>query len=350
MFTPKSKTKSSNNGDKSNNRKKPARIKSLLVITGSVVLVLVSVWLVSNKQFVIDTTTALTYNPSDSIAEIVSRAGYTEKGKLYFYASRPAIQDSDNFNESCPRIEEGNPILGCYSTSGRIYVYNVTDEDLDGIEDVTATHEMLHAVWARLSQDERTELTAELKTEYEAVASDSLKTRMEYYERNEPDQFYNEIHSILGTEVANLSTELEDYYSEYFDRSAVLNLYENYNSTYDDLHSRASELEESMSTLATSINEEKEAYDADLLSYTEDVTDFNTRANNGSFTSQEQFNSERSALVARESQLDEQREAINADIETYNSYYTEYQSISDKIQGLNNSIDSMDDVEAPSSI
>ncbi len=48
-----------------------------------------------------------------------------------------------------------NAILGCYNPSSRdIYIYNVTNSELDGVKEVTAAHEMLHAAWERLSESE----------------------------------------------------------------------------------------------------------------------------------------------------------------------------------------------------
>ena len=106
---------------------------------------------VVNRQQIIDEITLWQYQPSEQIATIASRAKMSDTGKRMFYISKPQIKSANEFNEDCRRVEKGNAILGCYNqSSGEIYVYDVTNPELDGVKEVTAAHEMLHAAWARL--------------------------------------------------------------------------------------------------------------------------------------------------------------------------------------------------------
>mgnify|MGYP004417278971 CR=1 FL=1 len=224
-------------------------------------------------------------------------------------------------------------------------MYNVTDQQLDGMKEVTAAHEVLHAVWQRTSEADQQKLAALLKAAYQRVSDEALKTRMEYYERTEPGEFINELHSILGTETANLGPELEAYYSQYFNRSKVLALHDNYSKLYAQLSSRADELFKEMTATGAAIDAASKAYDQALATFSADVQSFNQRANAGSFTSNAAFNRERAALTARSTQLEADREAINAQIATYNSYHSEYQEIGKQLKTLNEGMDSYHSIE-----
>lgn len=333
-----------------NSDKKRHSFKPIVGFIVSGLLVAVSVFLLTHRQYVVDAVAVMTYSPSSKITTITDDVKFTTKGKFIFYASRPVVESQDDFNGSCPRQESSSPILGCYTTEGRIYVYDVTNEKLDGIQQVTAAHEMLHAAWARTSSSDKAKLETELKAAYSKVSDASLKERMDYYQRTEPGEFANELHSILGTEVANLGSSLEAYYDQYFDRSAVLAQHDKYSSAYTELYAQATELSQKMTELASSIQTRQAAYEEKLQTYSADVSSFNTRARSGQFTSESQFYAERSALTARLNALDAEREAINSNIETYNSYSTEYESIANQIEGLNESIDSFNQLDAPSSV
>ncbi len=274
----------------------------------------------------------------------------TDKGRFTFYATHPVIESQAAFNQSCPRQETGNPILGCYTTDDRIYIYNLTNAELDGMEEVTAVHEMLHAVWSRMSVGERSRLSDELMTAYNNLADQELKTRMEYYQRTEPGEFTNELHSILGTEVANLGSSLESYYGRYFSRSDVLALHTKYSSVYKALYDRADELYKAMDTLSASIESRSKEYDSASEKLTTDINSFNARADSGAFTSNAQFYQERSALIARSNALEAERKAINDAIDQFNTYHTEYTKISDQIEVLNESIDSFKQIDKTPSV
>ena len=325
-------------------------------VTGSVitllvcgVIILASAWVFLNRQQVLDAINVWTYHPSADVAAIEQRTDMTPKGQFIFYATKPEISDAANFNKECPRQEVGNPILGCYTTADRIYIYNLTDAQLDGMKEVTAAHEMLHAVWQRTSDSDKKRIGALITAAYNKLDNPELKARMDYYQRTEPGEFVNELHSILGTEISNLGPDLESYYSQYFNRADVLALHDRYNNFYTGLSSQASDLYNQMKTLGASIDARSAAYNQEASQLSADITNFNNRANSGGFTSENQFNSERAALVTRSNQLDAERTAINADINTYNQYYNQYQAIAAQIQTLNNSMDSYQSLQkAPS--
>lgn len=328
---------------------KTSRAGAVTAFLVSALFVAAALWLFFNRQYAIDQVSVWSYQPSSAVATLSQKVKFTDKGKFIFYATKPELESQEAFNKECPRQETGSPILGCYTTDDRIYVYNLTNAQLEGMEEVTAAHEMLHAVWYRTSASDKEKLTTELQAAYEKLDDTELKTRMEYYQRTEPGEFANELHSILGSEKASLGEPLESYYSQFFNRAAVLKLHDQYSGVYKALYDRADTLYANMQSLAATIESTSTAYDAAVKQLSADISSFNTRAQNGGFTSQSQFNSERSALIRRTNALDAQRAAINNDIATYNGYYNEYQAIAKQIEVLNNSIDSFQQIqEAPS--
>ena len=322
--------------------------RNVITFLISGVIVASALWVIFNRQHVLDTATNWTYEPTVSITTIVERTDLTDKGKFMFYATKPEVLERDAFNNECPRQEAGSPILGCYTANDRIYMYNVTDEKLDGMKEVTAAHEILHAVWYRSSNEEQERLGTLLKEAYQRIDDDALTARMDYYERTEPGEFVNELHSILGTETANLGDELETYFGQFYNREKVLALHNNYSQRYYQLSQRADTLFAEMEKLSKSIDDSSKEYNAALTAYSEDVETFNSRANAGGFESNSQFYTERAALTQRSNQLESDRQVINALIATYNTYYEEYQKIGEQLELLNDSMDSYRTIkEAP---
>ena len=330
--------------------KKHSLTRSIIGGSLSIIILAVAGFLLLNQQYVKDQITVWAYKPASDVQSIESRIDFSDKGKFYFYATQPEVDGADTFNADCPRQEVGNPILGCYA-SGRIYVYDVTNAQLDGIEEVTAAHEMLHSVWERMSDSDHTRIGALLEAEYKTLGSNTdLTERMGYYQRTEPGQFDNELHSILGTEIGGLSPELESYYKQYFnDRQKVVDLHSKYDTVFKKLRAQSDSLYSELTSLGSSIETRSTQYDADVKQLSADITAFNARANNGNFSSISQFNAERAALLARSDKLDADRASISSDIDTYNAKYAEYQKVSSEIEALNKSIDSIKDLQpAPS--
>ena len=310
------------------------------------VILFVSFVLYANRQLISDLTINLFFEPSASVADLGSDLKLTDTGQRIYYATQPKMLGSTDFNDFCPRLEEKNPILGCYTSKDRIYMYDVSTNELDGIEQVTAAHELLHAIWYRMSDDERQTVGDLLVEEYDNITDEALKSRMDYYERNEPGQFTNELHSIIGTELVDISNELEAHYANYFsDRSTVVGYYTEYHSVYDELYDRAEQLYSDIESMGQQIIELSDTYQTDVNQLTADIADFNSRANSGFFSSQQEFYSERSVLVSRTDELESRRNSINDLVNSYNAKVAEYQEVAAKIDTLNESIDSMQSVD-----
>lgn len=313
-------------------------VTSLIVL---VVSITAAALLFLNRQLIVDQLSVWQYKPNEAVVQLAKRATMSDHGEFYFYASQPAIEAAPRFNEKCAKKEESAAILGCYD--GRnIYIYDVTDPQLDGIREVTAAHEMLHAAYDRLSGDEKAKVNALLEVEYEKLKDNvEFAERMAFYARTEPGERANELHSIVGTEVANISPELETYYKKYFnDRSAVVVLHEKYANVFLALQKRSDEISKQLEEMAQSIDAKSAEYNSAIAKLNSDIATFNAKSSSGGFSSQAQFQAEKNTLLTRAKQLEQSRNSINALISQYNQLRQELEAIASQSEALNRSINS----------
>jgi hypothetical protein len=297
--------------------------------------------LITNRQYITDQVGVWSYQPTSEIERFATRAGMNDTGKFYFYASRPSLESADSFNRECARREQAVAVLGCYNGVS-IYIYDIQDATLDGIREVTAAHEMLHAAYARLSSSDRRKVDELLEAEYTLLRQDTtFADRMAFYDRSEPGERYNELHSIIGTEVATLQPELEMYYDRYFgDRHSTVALYAAYSGVFLEVQQHADALSAQLTQLGDTIEQETAAYNSDTAQFNADATAFQRRVEAGGFADQATYDSERGLLVARAELLDSQRTTINAMVEHYESLRAELHEVAQQSEALNRSIDS----------
>ncbi|RYX78774.1 hypothetical protein EON76_03605 [bacterium] len=301
------------------------KFRSFSGLVVGVGLTTIAILLFLNKQYVYDTLSFYQYEPTAAVAGIAERTTMTDKGRFYFYASHPRIDGAQAFNQECNRHEESSAILGCYN-GDRIFVYDVTDAQLDGIKEVTATHEMFHAVYQRMSQDERNRLNQLLQDEYKKHADNKeLADRMAFYERTEPGQENNELHSILGTEFGGLSPELEGHYVKYVaNRQVIVDLHTKYAAVFNTLKSKSESLAAQLKQLGSTIESDSASYNKSVGKLNTAIQSFNARAASGDFSSQAAFNREKNQLMSQISQLDASKNAIDRSVATYESLRLEY--------------------------
>ena len=323
------------------------KISKIIGLLTAFLLFGASLWTVFNWQLVVDYASVYDFSPDPDIKALVTDSGMSEKGEFPFYSSYPRITDAEEFNSACQRQERSSPILGCYvPKTNRIFIYNVDNQDLKGIKEVTAAHEMLHVAYSRLSQRERDWLEPRLEAAYSRLANDKLRTRMDYYAKAEPGEKLNELHSILPTEYADLGQELNDYYAKYFDnRQAAIKLYSDYSQVFYELEDEARGLESKLESDVKQINADTSQYQADIQMFNQEVATFNQRASSGYFKSQTEFNSARSELVARTYAFEARKTALDQKIDEYNVNVDRLNQLGLKIDKLNKSIDSHKGVE-----
>lgn len=307
----------------------------------SALLIAGSIWLWVERQYVVDAIQYNQYTPTATVKEVANQAGLTDDALFTFYATHPSVESSSEFNKHCQRKEADSPILGCYA-GNRIFIFNVTDERLKGIKAVTAAHELLHAEYERLPDSEKKRLQPLLQAAYRRVTNADLEARMKYYEKTEPGEAFNELHSILGTEYASLGTDLENHYKKYFEnRAALVALHQKVEQTFNTLSEEADLLVNQIEKLAHTINGDTKQYNADVSGLNAAVTAFNARAQQpGGFTTQQEFQAERQKLLARSNALAEFRQQIQANIAEYKTLLAKLDAINTQSASLNASLDS----------
>ncbi len=296
----------------------------------------------------LDQWRAAQFSPPQDIQTITKKLSFTDRGKQIFYATAPEINDSAEFNDHCKSTERTSAILGCYYRD-RIYVYHIQNEELSGALEVTAAHEMLHAAYARLNIFERKRVDALVEQEYETIKDDvAIKQIMQYYHQAEPGDELNELHSIIGTTFGDLPSELEQYYARYFtNRAQIVALNQQYTSVFTRLNTESEALQQQLKTEAPTIKAEIDRYMADLTQLNQDIQTFNQRAQDGSFANQSDFQTARSALIARSNEMTTRQTTLNSQIDRYNDDVTALNKLAVRADQLNKSING---VSAPGGV
>jgi len=209
-----------------------------------------------NRYNIYDYIKLRDYTPPASIAKLAADDTLTTKSRKIFYVNRPVISDRQAFRQEC--LANSKPeqtiVLGCYN-GVRIYIFKVDDPQLDGVEQVTAAHEMLHAAYDRLSSSQRKHIDELVMSEYKKLNDPRINGLADSYSKQEPGSVPNEMHSILGTEVGDLSPELESYYAQYFtNRQKVVAFANTYQQKFTDLKDAVDRLDADLALRKTEID------------------------------------------------------------------------------------------------
>lgn len=321
--------------------KKSHRLSIVISIIACCIFSTLSALAIINRQYIVDQFVVWQFEASSEVISLVESGGMNDYGRFLYLASEPTLESTQKFNSECERTEAVVSILGCYK-QGRIYLYNIKAAELDGIRETTAVHETLHAAYTRLDDKEREKVDALLEVEFKKLEKiPEYKDLMEFYAVSEPGQRSNELHSIVGTEVAIVSPELEVYYSKYFsNRQNIVKLCLKYKSVFTALDAKAADLLDKMNKLSDSIVADVADYNNQTIILNSEINMFNAKASGGGFSNQSQFNSARAVLVNRLSALEDRRIAIQSDMKLYGTYVEDYNAISTQSTKLTNSIDS----------
>lgn len=317
---------------------RPLKFSRILL---SLCLIALSVGVIWQHNLIYDSWQAYRFQPEDSVAAMADETGMNDRGQLLFFASHPTLMRGEDFNQACESTERNTMVIGCYD--GRdIYLYDVDNQELAGVEQVTAAHEMLHAAYDRLSTRQRRQVDVMLQQQADGLKqSAEFSERMDAYATTPAEDRLNELHSILGTEVRQLSDELEAYYRRYFtDRSKVVELFEQYSGVFRELQLESDALVDFLDNLARQINERGDRYRSNSRQLAVEIRQFNRRARDGDFSSQSAFAAERAALVERSNQLESEYRSIQRMIERYNQQKAHYDEVALHLTQLNNSLDS----------
>ncbi len=275
----------------------------LLGLLTSLVIVAVGLW---QAQNIVDWWRLRGYTPPAAISALADRTAMTAFGRHLFYVNRPQILEGDAFNDQCRSAAEQSIVLGCYISGDRgIFLFGVTDERLDGVVETTAAHEMLHAAYNRLSVREKRRVDGMLESYYKNDLKDErIKRTIDAYRQSEPRDVVNEMHSIFGTEIASLPSELETYYQKYFtNRSTVTTMAAHYQAEF------------------TSRRDQAKIYDDQLAAIKKTIE-----------ANQRELKTRRSAIESEYDRLQQLRSggdaaAYNASVDSYNAKASAYNAL-----------------------
>jgi len=285
-------------------------------LIGIVLIALVAFLLYSNAQNIRDWWILRNYQAPVEISTLAEQISLNNKSRNIFYVNKPTLTSSEAFTSACPSgVKEQTIVLGCYHGNQRgIYILDVQDPRLSGVEEVTAGHEFLHAAYDRLSSSERLKVDKLLTDFYATITDQRIIDTIESYKISEPNDVVNEMHSIFGTEIANLSPELEQYYKRYFfNRALVVGFSEKYQSEFTSRKTK----------IATA--------DAQLQAYKQQIDSLEA-----------QLKQQLASIEAQDSQMSIYRS--NGNISAYNSMVTPYNNLvydyNNKINRVQSLIDS----------
>ncbi|WP_092549148.1 hypothetical protein [Herbiconiux ginsengi] len=174
------------------------------------------------------------YSMSAELTRVADRIGFTDEGLAIFEDTEPELLSDAPFREACVDDSEAGDdgdgsgsTVGCYygiGDTGRIAIFEPSDDRLADQVAVTAAHEFLHAAYDRLTSGDRDRLDVLLADRWAQVpADDPLRDNLEMSAQGHADAVGTEEFAYLGSEIADAGPELEAYYAPYFrDRQAVV--------------------------------------------------------------------------------------------------------------------------------
>jgi hypothetical protein len=286
------------------------------------ILLLVVVAIGLGRQSILDWWALRGYTAPANVAALGTQDTMTSKARHLLYVNHPVVASGKQFTGHCPAGSEKTVVLGCYvGNDAGIYVYQVTDARLNGVEQVTAAHEMLHAAYRRLSSGERTKVDAMLTDYYEHGLTDQrVKDTIAAYKKSEPHDVVNEMHSVFGTEIAELPAPLETYYRQYFaNRAAVTGYTASYQAEFTDRQAKVAAYDTQLKTMKQQIDTDQAALDQQKSQLTRQAQQLDSERSGGQI-------GEYNAGVA----------SYNHDVQTYNALLA---ATKDLIQQYNGIVD-----------
>jgi regulator of replication initiation timing len=315
------------------------RLKTAISWTVLAALIAGIFFTVNNAQNIMDWFKLQGYEPPARIAKLADETTMKPDTRRIFYVNHPQISQKAEFQKQC-ESKEKSIVLGCYVNPGGIYLLDVTDPRLSGVVEVTAAHEVLHAVYDRLDSDERERVDKLTNNFLKTIKDDRILKTVENYRKKDPGVVPSELHSIFGTEVADLPQELEDYYALHFsNRKKIVAFSQQYEQTFIELEERVESLDRQLESIKRQLdnnnaelsrreveidqkrreldrllqNNEVEQYNSQVAVFNQMVSSYNSLINSSRQLANKynQIVEERNSLVTTEQQL---REELDSNI------------------------------------
>lgn len=280
------------------------------------------------------------YTPSEEMSSIINNLDLTGRGERIFKATNPMLDSKEVFNEKCDSHKAEIYVLGCYLTGeDKIHLYDVDESELNGVKESTAAHELLHAVYLRLPFWEKSSLNNEMQKVYDDLSEDDdIKSSMKLYSN---EDFYDELHSRLGTEVKELPTELENHYAAIFnDQDKIVDYYENYSGTFKKYEEETEALSKRITTLQSEIDAEEARLSKLANELNVRIDEYNSRVNSKQYSDINAIRAEGSNLQNEVNNINAAYDALNVKIDEYNNLIAEYNNSVIRTNQIFNSINS----------
>ena len=291
-----------------------------------------------NAQALTDWAQLRNYMPPAVVASLASQDTMTAQARHIFYVNHPQLEtDANQFRSDCSESEK-TIVLGCYhSNQDGIFVYNVQDPRLAGVQQVTAAHEMLHAAYDRLSSKDKNYVDGLLQSYYNSQHDQRITDTINAYRQSEPNDVVNEMHSVFGTEIANLPAPLEQYYTRYFsDRAAVVAFANNYEVEFTSRSDQIKADDAQLAQMKAQIDQQEQSLSQQLSSINSERAQLDSQRAGGQI---DQYNAGVAAFNADVGRYNAGVASLKSDIATYNALVIERNSIANELTSLDKAID-----------
>ncbi len=308
-------------------------VVAVLVTTAA----MLGIYALFQSTYVQDTWKGWQYQEPANIAQIRSELELTDSAQRIFLATHPAVEAAEAFNEHCDSHREDISLLGCY-TGDKMYIYAIDLPELEAANKVTAAHELLHAVWARMGRSERQQVE-QLLQQFRQDHAEWAEEELKLYSENEQ---LEELYTRVATKVRDLPEALEAHYRQYFtNRQKIVEFYESYQAPFDELLTENRTLQTQILQLGQEIDQGRAEYLARMAALEQEITEFNNCADTpGCFQSRAEFTERRGKLEAERTALEALRVEVNQKIDDNNAAVSKYEENQKKLGKLNDAINS----------
>jgi hypothetical protein len=315
----------------------PSTVASFLLLIGLV-------FAVANRQGIYDWFSLRGYEPPQRIIALADSTTMQAETRKVFFVNHPELNDKTAFRQNCGGGEQ-TIVLGCFIEHRGIFLLDVTDPRLNGIVEVTAAHEVLHAAYERLNKNQKAKVDGMTANFYNNLNDERIKEIVGNYEKKDPSVVPNELHSILATEVKELTPELESYYAQYFsDRKRIVGFSEKYETTFTMLKNQEKTLTGRIESLKRQIDSKRSEYERqESLVVSEKERLDSLRASGRT----DEYNAAVPGYNSEVNQLNAIAATINRLIAQHNTLVEEYQETALLHQELVESLDSNVETKNP---
>ena len=182
--------------------------------------------------------------PAQDALALADQMFLSDEGRSVFFEMQPEILDAAGIEEACPDVAADSPVeqgwynAGCFmattfggtKTVGRIYILRPVDPRLAEQMVTTGAHELLHAFYAQLGENERAFVDGLVAAEAARIpVDDVVHAQIESSTGGDERNRSTEQFAYLGSQVmpdGGFAPELEAIYARTFtDRAALVDVY-----------------------------------------------------------------------------------------------------------------------------